>query len=256
LGYRQFFLVTNGVLLTKKIAEKIIPVLGQADMIRISVFENNPSRYARSHGCSSSQWHILIRNLEYVARLRKKARNKFTLSATVYPFPHNKGFLYDTVRMLRELKFDLVTVTAPLILSMNPRHKWPRNLRAEHRKELGRIPELETETFMANVNLRPFEILEKEFKHPGCQGIDFFTHVAADAGVYPCFKYWLQKKYCYGNLKDSSFSQIWKAKRRYDIRARVLAQGPDVGRCCNCAQCRINETLWQISHPTRFANFI
>lgn len=79
-------LCTNGVLMDPEISDNC---LSSISWYRVSAIESNAELYSKTHGCSESQYHRLIRNLEYAVKLRERDKLETVLAASFIPFRYN-----------------------------------------------------------------------------------------------------------------------------------------------------------------------
>lgn len=64
------------------------------------------------------------------------------------------------------------------------------------------------------------------------------------------------ERWCYGNIKDESFEQIWQGERRQESLCWA-GKELDAGGCrVNCRMESINRYLWELKHLPEHANFI
>ena len=80
--------------------------------------------------------------------------------------------------------------------------------------------------------------------------------IDADACVYPCLHYWGAEKYKIGDLRTSTFEEIWRSERKKDV-FKSLWHEHDLNQCYQvCKQSFFNKTLWDLKDVPLHANFI
>ena len=78
----------------------------------------------------------------------------------------------------------------------------------------------------------------------------------ANGEVYGCSSFLENEKFCYGNINEKSFQDVWEGDKRKEsyefIRNKMNAQN------CreNCRMDEINRYLWELDHPGAHVNFI
>jgi cyclic pyranopterin phosphate synthase len=254
-------IVTNGVLLRPERQEQILPYLWA---LRMSVVTRDPKRYARLHGCSEKQWHVLIENIRSLVELRNSNDLSCVLWATAYLFDGEPERLYEDIEFIRELGFDIVNVGQIDESPFGAEKDKPRSAYGIDLVPGGaqRLKSLEREDFYIQLRLKGTQSRDlcyvqqqHEKTDRDCQGIYFKTCVASDGHVYPCHAHLYNKDYSLGNLAEMSFQEIWERRHRESVMQRVNAEGYDPKRCF-CFHAHLNTTLKQIENPTKFAHLV
>lgn len=258
-------LTTNGVLLTKEIQEKIVKHLF---FIRFSVLDIDPKRYAYLHGCSPKQWDELVNNIKNVAALRKDLGLGVSLYATVYLYKGNFHDAYNIVSFFKKIGIDFFLVQEPTYTEFSPAGE-----QAHHSKE---VPATEIENMKKKLMTLHDEDCYVKIRYPidqddtycegmdaeswrngYCQGVKFTSTIASDGNVYPCWRGWGKKEFCYGNLHDKTFKQIWEGEQRQKADALLLGTAPRGHECCVCNIQKLNEILTHYSKAdTPWKNFL
>jgi radical SAM protein with 4Fe4S-binding SPASM domain len=168
------------------------------------------------------------------------------------------GHLRTAVKIAIDLGADIVSITPPILKAANAATQdYRQDLRAMHKAELDGIASMTTPDCLVMCNSYWFDVIEGDRKPTCCDGIDFYTCIGPDARVYPCFRYWLNEEFSYGDLNHERFRDVWEGSRRQEVRRRVLEAGPDDGTLCrNCAHTRMNQYLTGIKNPSRFEGAI
>ena len=81
------------------------------------------------------------------------------------------------------------------------------------------------------------------------------THIDAKGNVWPCINFVGKKEYCYGNLYNESFEQIWNGEQRKRVTA--IFEKCDINTICRdaCRLDEINKYLYQLKKPGEHVNF-
>jgi radical SAM protein with 4Fe4S-binding SPASM domain len=250
-------LCTNGVLLNNEVLEKILPSL---EWMRVSDVECSSELYAKSHGSPESHWHRVIKNLKIAVEIRERERLDTVLSAHMLLFPYNAKYVVETTKMIKDLGLDYILIKSANQSIHNPQHRWPLDTHKKASKFLEEAKKLEDREFKVSIRYDQFEVqqegkpFKKSFKR--CYGLEFETMVDADGGVYPCLHFWRTPDYCYGNLYERTFEEIWKGERRRQVLDKIYNHF-DLDNChFGCKHRHINETLWELANPPMHVNFL
>lgn len=250
---------TNGVLLDKKIQERILEHLF---FIRFSVLDNNPKRYAYWHGCSDKQWEKLIDNIKYAVHLRNKYDLQLALLGTVYIQENSLENTYDVIKYFKEMGLDYIIIQEATFTEYSPAGK--RNYASsfyskeqiEDMKE--KVLKLSDNDFQVKIQF-PFNddtlcsgLNKDTWKNDYCQGIKFHSLIASDGGVYPCWRVWGKKAFSYGSLYENSFEEIWKGEKRRKIEIFINHTPPDGQECSVCCIPKLNEILYRCKNATKW----
>jgi radical SAM protein with 4Fe4S-binding SPASM domain len=87
-----------------------------------------------------------------------------------------------------------------------------------------------------------------------CSGLDFEFVIGADAKLYPCFEFWGNEEYSFGDLQKESFNKAWKSPRRADVKDKIN-DCYDTKNCNICNVMYYNKALYDILNNTLHARF-
>ena len=94
---------------------------------------------------------------------------------------------------------------------------------------------------------------EKEYKE--CLGLPFFTYIDSKGDVYTCSTFLRDDEFCYGNIYENTFEDIWRGHKRKKVLE--IVHNMDISKCReNCRLDVINEYLWGLRYPSSHINFI
>lgn len=254
---------TNGVLLNKKIQDKILKHLVY---IKFSNLEKDAKRYACYHGCTENQWELMIDNIKQAVATREQENLKVFFLATVYLFKENFHQAYEIVKFLKELGLDYISIQEAVPNEYSYSGKEPLASTFFSKEEIAEMKKqvlsLKDKDFFIKVR---FPIDDNTFTNGmfkdcwvknWCQGILFNTLINCDGEVYPCDRYWGVKEFSYGNIYEKNFGEIWKDPKRLKIFEYTNQTPPQGDECSTCNVTKINDILSNIQNANEWKDFL
>lgn len=248
-------LTTNFVPLNKKNIERCIE---NCSWIKVSLNAGTAKSYADIHQTKEIDFERVMNNLEYALKYKKENSLACTVGVQMLLLPENKDEAVVLAQKCKEIGVDY------LVIKPYSQHLFSETTKYEnidYSKMLDVEKELEKfndETF--NVVFRANTMkkyIEKKQPYEKCHSTPFFWgYIAADGKVFGCSAYLGDDNFCYGNIYDNTFSQIWesdKRKKSYEFVQNEL----DIKNCrVNCRMDEVNRYLWQLKNPNAHDNFI
>ena len=114
----------------------------------------------------------------------------------------------------------------------------------------------ETEEFSVFFRANAMKKMHQGKCYRQCYGLPFMTHIDAKGNVWPCIAHIGTEAFCYGNIYDQTFEEIWEGSKRRKITDQLNAL--DVNKVCReaCRLDEINNYLNELKHPGEHVNFI
>ena len=250
-------LVTNGVLLNRDILEKVEPCLS---FLRVSALAHNAQFYARLHGCPMADFGLVVKALEEAARIRDRQKLAVVIVATFITFNFNTPYIADTARLLKDIGVDLMSVKPAVNIGHN--QSWERDsLHRKHKDKFTEAKAIQDERFKIFLNegyLDEFMSVEPPPRnYRMCYGVEFETHIGANAKIYPCARFWGNERYCLGDLSEGAFGKVWRSAQWHKVLSQFYNEirVDECGYFC-CKQHSINRYLYEMANPQRHVNVI
>lgn len=242
---------TNGVLLDK---EKADECLGAFTWIRYSIASFENKSYQSIHRCKEEDLQRVKRNLADAVEIKIKNNLKVTLGVQCLLIPDNEFQLVNMAKELREIGVDYFTIK-PYSQHLHSKNR----LSVDYQKLLELEKELEsvgTEQYNVIFRSKTMKKIHRAKRYDKCYGLPFMTHIDAKGNVWPCVAHIGEEKFCYGNINESSFIEIWEGERRK--KAVEALQKGEINSICReaCRLDEINEYLFQLKNPMGHVNFI
>ncbi len=239
-------LFTNGIPLNEK---NIPSLLDNLTYIRFTINGSNKNNYAKTHQTSEKDWDKLLKNLDMLANYKQKRNSKCTLGVYTVLFEDNLPDLLKWIKHVKSLDFDYIIAKPPNVRMDNV--KMFEQLKFEkNEKILNEIRSLNDKKFHVELREDLFNDAQTKKRYSECLGLPFMCAVDSDGSVYTCNWYWREKKYLYGNLKNSTFKEIWESEQKKKVLEFVADKnsGFDIKKCGACRQDNINLFLENLKY--------
>ena len=248
-------ITSNAVPLTKNWC---IEALGSVTWIKASINAGTPETYSQIHKTDKKDFHKVIRNLEFATTLRNKKNWPCTIGSQMILLPENTNEAITLAKTMKEIGCDY------LVIKPYSQHKTSITREYENIHYEG-ISDLEKELDLLNSDKFSVvfrsntinKLTETDSYYTKCYSTpNFWAYIMADGSVFGCSAYLLDDKFCYGNINQNTFKEIWegeKRKRNIDFVKNEL----DIKDCRkNCRMDEVNRYLWDLKHPPEHYNFI
>lgn len=232
--------------------------LTYSSWIKVSVNAGTASTYAAIHQTKEADFDLLLKNLALAVEVRKLKQLTCTLGAQALLLPENHHEMFLLAKTMKEIGMDYIVIK-PYSQHLFSVTKQYEGLTYSGMLELEKeLQTLNDENF--NVVFRSETMKKVEEAAPSyskCYSTPFFWgYVSTDGNFYGCSCYLAQDKFCYGNINDSTFKNIWESDKR-KANLNFIKNELDISQCrTNCRMDSINRYLWDLKHPNAHVNFI
>lgn len=244
-------MATNGVLLTKELSKECLSAF---TWIRFSVASMNNDTYNAVQKGKDGDLKRVKDNLAEAVRIKHLKQLKTTLGVQCLLLPQNIGDIADMAKELKEIGVDYFTIKP-----------YSQHLHSKNHFEIDYTQLLDLETELKEFESEDFKIyfranamkkIHKRKNYSKCFGLSFMTHIDAKGNVWPCIAHIGAEDFCYGNIYEQSFCEIWEGNRRLEINKRINSS--DLNKVCReaCRLDEINKYLYELKNPGDHVNFI
>lgn len=242
---------SNGVLFTK---EKAGDCLAAFTWIRFSIASMEEASYQKIQRGKEGDLDKVKVNLAEAVRVKQDQKLKTTLGVQCLLLPDNIDNLSDMARQLREMGIDYLTIKP-----------YSQHLHSENTFQIDytdmleleqEIKQFETEDFHVYFRAQAMKKMHHEKCYKQCHGLPFMTHIDAKGNVWPCVAHIGMEEFCYGNIYEQTFEDIWNGFNRQRVIQKLNAL--DLNEVCRQA-CRLDEMnryLDELKNPGAHVNFI
>lgn len=242
---------TNGALFT---SEKVRDCLGAFTWVRYSVASMEETSYDRIQRGKSGDLNRVKENLQEAVRVKKDRRYKTTLGVQCLLLPNNMQQLPDMAKQLREIGVDYLTVK-PYSQHLHSDNTFEIDYNAMLELEQ-EIKQYATGDFAIYFRANAMKKMHQQKCYDVCHGLPFMTHIDAKGNVWPCVAHIGTKEFCYGNIYEQTFEEIWEGNRRREIIEKMNSL--EINKVCReaCRLDEMNKYLNELKHPGEHVNFI
>ncbi len=235
------WVITNGWLLHNYNLDDLVL---NTKRIRISISWLNKDDFARKNGLWDNEYEQVWLNASNLVKAKHQTKSQSTIGIWyLTEDKENYEDMRDFCRKAKEIWADYV--------QFRPYHHVKTNIieYIEKCKE-----EFKDNTFDVLYSKEKYE--RKAYDYEIAFADEFRTVITADGSMYPdCFTRGI-KDFCFGNLLQNSFDEIWNSEKRKEIIQNKLKQ-----KNCprQCFQDPLNQILWdirKINSKGKHLNFI
>lgn len=225
-------LATNGVLLKDERLEDILPAL---TYIRFNVSAADPGRYAYIHGCPAAWQEKVFNTIRESVRIKKRLTLPVTIGLQMVLMPDIGDQVLPLAKAGKELEVDYFVVKHCSDDELG-------TLGIDYSKYAGMtdlLKEAETlsdENYMVKVKWNKI-LAGRDRSYSRCYGPVFMPQFSGSGLVAPCgmlFNRRYKKQFHIGNLVETSFKEIWKSDRYWEVMNFQASDQFDARTSCGC----------------------
>lgn len=241
-------ITTNATCLTESLATRVVP---HATWIKASINAGTADSYAEIHQTNANQFEMAWRNMGVAARIRNGLGLnpvEHTLGAQMVLLPENAEEAVAFAQRAKNEGLDYAIIKPYSQHNMSLTRRYEGTRYEEYLTMKDELESLNSDVFhvvfrdttMAELN-QPRQVYDK------CQSTPhFWAYIMGNGDVYGCSAYLEDQRFCYGNIYEQTFREIWEGERRRENFAYVN-DGLDISECRrNCRMHKVNERLWEI----------
>ncbi|MBA3011081.1 MAG: radical SAM protein [Proteobacteria bacterium] len=246
---------SNATLMDKKFTERS---LHHITWFKASIAAGTKENYAKIHHTRESDFGTVIQNLKYAVYWKNKHKINCTLGAQILLLPENAGEVETLAKICRDdIGLDYLVVKPYSQHGLSATDRYGELDYHLFDKEKLINSDLSSERFSFIWRESTMEKTSQKRQYDFCRAIPFlYAHITAMGDVYGCSSFLGKEKFCYGNINESNFQEIWEGEKRrqnYEYIKNVM----DCSKCrINCRMDEINSYLYDLHHPGAHVNFI
>lgn len=234
---------TNGFLLKDDRLEEILPAL---TYLRFNISAASAERYSEIHGCPLSCFDKVITTIRKAVDIKKKKGLDVTIGLQMVLLPEFKDQIIPLSKLGRELGVDYLVIK-------HCSDDENSSLGVDYSKYFDLVDMLkEAETYSTAdylVRAKWSKILSGGKRcYSQCYGPPLIMQFSGSGLVAPCGMLFNDKykKYHIGNIADTSFKELWKSERYWEVINLIASEKFNAQNMCGslCLQHKVNEFLW------------
>lgn len=243
-------LSTNGVLFNNGLARECLESLA---WIRFSLDAGTRETYVRVHRCLEKDFETALENINNAVKVKRTHGYNCGIGVQALLLPENLEEMVSLGIMLKDIGVDYFTVKP---FSKHPSSICDINFDYINSLPLGEeLRRLNSDSFKVVFRAHTMEKLGEERPYKECLGLPFMTVIDSHGDVYTCNTFLGNKDFCYGNIYQNSFSEIWEGEQRKGVLKMVAEMG--IEKCREvCRLDEMNRYLWELRNPPVQVNFI
>jgi len=251
-------LTTNAVALHEPLIREMLP---SVTWIKASVNAGTRDTYAAVHQTKADDFDRVFRNLAKAAEVKQASHYTCTIGVQMVLLPENQHEAVTFAKRAKDAGADYVVIKpySQHLMSLTTMEREYKDFDYSRIFPMEQeLLALEDERFKVVFRRRTMEkLLEGDRRYTVCQATPFFwAYVMANGEVYGCSAYLQDPRFCYGNLNDKSFTEIWEGEVRQKSFHHVRHELNIVECRKNCRMDEVNRYLWDLQHPSAHVNFI
>jgi len=244
-------ITSNGVLLPPELSGD---VMDKILWIRFSVQAADPAVYGHLHGTQPEDLERVKTNIAAAVEVKRRKKLPVRIGIQQILLPENREQVYPLAKLSKELGVDYYTVKRH---STHPKNDYsvPEDVHQGLQDQFEKVKALAGDNFLTLVRYNDFaDDCVRHYRQ--CLGLPFIVQVLADGGLYTCCQHFRMERFCYGNLHDADFEEIWTGQRKADV-IRDVENNVNVDYCMTyCRHHNVNKYVWQLRHHPEHVNFI
>ncbi|MBI2067970.1 MAG: radical SAM protein [Deltaproteobacteria bacterium] len=248
-------ITTNAVPLTRTFCEE---ALGSVQWIKASVNAGSAETYAKIHKTDPRDFERALRNMETAAVLKESGGlKKCRLGIQMVLLPENAGEAHALAQRAKEIGVDYVVIK-PYSQHLKGISRVYEGIEYSQYYHLAEhLEKLNDDRFHVVFRRHTMEKLQQERSYSVCQATPFFwAYIMANGDLYGCSAYLNDTRFCYGNIHEQGFREIWEGEKRRQNFEYVRSQ-LDISECrTNCRMDEVNRYLWKVRFPPEHISFI
>jgi MoaA/NifB/PqqE/SkfB family radical SAM enzyme len=238
---------TNGFLLKDDRLEEVLPAL---TYLRFNISAAKAERYAEIHGCKVGAYEKVINTIRESVRIKKEKCLDVTIGLQMVLLPEFQDQIIPLAELGKELAVDYL-----VIKHCSDDEKGTLGVDYQKYNDMvGILRKAETHSDEEyTVSVKWSKILSGGKRdYSRCYGPPLIMQFSGSGLVAPCGMLFNSryKKFHIGNIAETSFKEMWKGDRYWEVIDLIASERFDANTMCGslCLQHKVNECLWGLKN--------
>ena len=238
---------TNGALLQKEKLKEILPCL---TWLRFNISAGEPKRYSEIHGCREEDFWKVVETIKECVKIKRENKLPVTIGMQMVLLPEFKDQIIPLSKLGKELRADYLVIKhcsddEDSSLGVD----YEKYFDNELMNTIKQAEALSDENYF--VKAKWSKILSGgKRSYSQCYGPPLIIQLSGSGLVAPCGMFFNDKyeKYHIGNICDTSFKELFKSERYWEVMNLIASEKFDAKTMCGtlCLQHKVNEFLDKI----------
>jgi MoaA/NifB/PqqE/SkfB family radical SAM enzyme len=246
---------TNGAMLKY---EDIFDMLPSLTYLRFNISAADSKSYARIHGCKEQDFFEVKKKIDSAVRTKKLYKLNTTIGLQMVLMPEFADQIIPLTKLGKELGVDYL-----VIKHCSDDENGALGVVYKRYEDLADIlheaESYSTDTYQVSAKWSKIMSLGKR-SYERCYGSPFIMQLSGSGLVAPCGMLFNDKykKYHIGNIVDTSFKELWKSERYWEVINELASDRFNAKIMCGslCLQHKVNEYLDRLKQKPQHINFI
>lgn len=240
---------TNGTLVNKNIAKVLIE---NCEWVRISLGAASEETFVKCHGISGNNFWKILEGINYLKKFKDELKSSTTIGISQVVVKENFHELYKEAGLAKKLGANYFQGKPDLRVKSEDALWWDNQIIPLFEKAKKDFEDENFKVLIAQYTQDKYGLDGTRFRNSETENLkivnsekskcyvhNFVTAITANGDVAFCKNLRDEKKYILGNLKTSSFKEIWGSQIKKDIENKINCNG------CNvfCQNGKLNNTL-------------
>lgn len=223
-------IVTNGGLLTVENSEAIVK---NCSYVRVSLDAGSNDVHRQLHlpnNKKEDEYQRIIKNIGQLVQIRKRLSTKIEIGVGFLAFPTNYYQIFETASLMKGIGVDYIQIRPAYMDGV----RLSDRIWNETKEQMEKALTLSDDNFKVFPILHRFDEVENLSRtYSRCLGHALVGVIGANGKMYLCCQLRGYEKYCFGDLNESSFKEIWNGAKRKKVIDSI--------RLSDCLPCRYNK---------------
>ncbi len=226
--------------------------------IKVSFNAGTSEVYSEIHRTKKEDFDKVVSNLLKAVEIRNKTGKGSTLGTQMLLLPENFKTAAELAKISRDLGLDYLVIKPYSQHLMSNTKKYENITYSDFMFLEKELEKYNTENFKVIFRANTINKLTNSAeRYKKCYAVPFFWgYIMSDGNVFGCSSFLEDSHFCYGNINEKSFKEIWEGEKRKE-NFEYIKNTMNAENCrINCRMDEINRYLWELKNPSPHVNFI